>query len=205
MKGTQLKQHLFDNVATPQQICAALLESGNVMVLDTETTGLSVNDEIVELAVLDQWGRAHIDNLVNPCQLIPPEAAAIHKITTGLARAQGKKWSQCAKSLDELSDYFFIMFNSPFDLLMIEQTNVIHKTPTNTDLAGNTIDLMELANRHFIKSAEWCQQRSQFKRLSLKACCLLAGIDYPENAHQALIDCQLTLELMQFIASDTGR
>lgn len=190
---------------TPQTICANLLKTGRVVILDTETTGLGDADEVVEVGVLDQFAQPLIDTLIKPNGLIPLEATEIHKITTARANKDGMGWQVCQDLLAELEGFTVVMYNGVFDLKMIKQTDEIHATPARIDLEPQTVDLMELANRHFIDSAQWHPERSQFKRLSLKACCELAGIEYPDDAHQALTDCRLTLALMQFIANDTGR
>ena len=58
----------------------------NEYVLDTETTGLSETDEIVEIAIirLDD-GSEVINTLVNPSIPISKEATAIHGITDDMA------------------------------------------------------------------------------------------------------------------------
>jgi hypothetical protein len=44
------------------------------VLLNTETTGLGPDDEVVEIAVLDPTGRALLDTLVRPPRPIPPAA-----------------------------------------------------------------------------------------------------------------------------------
>ena len=52
-----------------------------VTFFDTETTGLSDEDEIVHIAIVDIDGSVLIDTLVKPSKLIPSEATYIHNIT----------------------------------------------------------------------------------------------------------------------------
>ena len=57
-----------------------LIEDG-ALILDTETTGLSIEDEIIEIAILNSAGDLLYNQGVKPSQPIPPEVTAIHGIT----------------------------------------------------------------------------------------------------------------------------
>ncbi|MEU6285011.1 3'-5' exonuclease [Streptomyces sp. NPDC047028] len=61
---------------------AAALADPDVLVLDTETTGLGEDARIVELAVLNSRGEVLLDTLLDPGVPVPGEAADIHGITT---------------------------------------------------------------------------------------------------------------------------
>lgn len=60
------------------------MERPNALILDTETTGLDGDAEVVELAVIDCAGSVPLDTLVRPIGPIPVEAAAIHGITDAM-------------------------------------------------------------------------------------------------------------------------
>jgi len=49
--------------------------------IDTETTGLGKDAEIIELAVVDDDGQVLLNQLFRPQLPIPPEATRLHKIT----------------------------------------------------------------------------------------------------------------------------
>ncbi|NED06001.1 3'-5' exonuclease, partial [Streptomyces sp. SID6648] len=61
---------------------AAALADPDVLVLDTETTGLGDDARIVELAVLNSRGEVLLDTLLDPGVPVPEDAADIHGITT---------------------------------------------------------------------------------------------------------------------------
>lgn len=65
-----------------QRWAAAALVDPDVLVLDTETTGLADDARIVELAVLNSRGEVLLDTLLQPGVPVPGEAADIHGITT---------------------------------------------------------------------------------------------------------------------------
>ncbi|MGH1280407.1 3'-5' exonuclease [Bacillus basilensis] len=51
------------------------------VILDTETTGLTQRDQIIEICVNDLTGKILLNPLVKPTINIPAEAASIHGIT----------------------------------------------------------------------------------------------------------------------------
>jgi hypothetical protein len=65
---------------------AAALADPEVLILDTETTGLDDYARIVEIAVLAVDGTVLVDTLVNPGVPIPRQASNIHGITTADVR-----------------------------------------------------------------------------------------------------------------------
>ena len=67
--------------------------AANALILDTETTGLGDDAEVVELAVIDCAGAVLLDTLVRPSGPVPAEAAAIHGITDAML-AGAPTWSE---------------------------------------------------------------------------------------------------------------
>lgn len=60
---------------------AQQLLSGNTVILDTETTGISRDSEIVELAILSINGDVLFNSFIKPQHPIDPRAIAVHGIT----------------------------------------------------------------------------------------------------------------------------
>lgn len=60
---------------------AAALADPDVVLLDTETTGLDDDARIVDIAVTTATGRTLLDTLINPGEPIPASATDIHGIT----------------------------------------------------------------------------------------------------------------------------
>ena len=58
----------------------AMVADDHAVYLDTETTGLKPGSEIVELAIIDNAGRALLDTLIRPQRPIPRDSSAIHGI-----------------------------------------------------------------------------------------------------------------------------
>ncbi len=192
-----------------QEIAASYL-TRHIVVLDTESTGLDENSEIIEVGLVGKDGQVLIDSLCMPIRPIPEEVTAINHITNEMVMEDNTGWYELREELEKYKDAVFVIYNAVFDVRMIEQTEKFHhyvegitERQTDLDFIGfNSMDLMELANRHFHQYLEWDKKKSCFKRLSLKKCCEIAGIEYPDDAHRAAPDCQVTLQLLQFIAED---
>ena len=56
--------------------------------LDTETTGLSSIDEVIELTIVDHDGSLLFSRLFRPLQPIPRQAQLIHHITDQMVAAE---------------------------------------------------------------------------------------------------------------------
>ncbi|CAH0535465.1 hypothetical protein VST7929_03039 [Vibrio stylophorae] len=73
--------------------------------LDTETTGLDDNAEIIEISIISESGHVLLDTLVKPSQTVSAEATAIHGITD--ADLVG------APTWPEIKIAFFISLSNP--------------------------------------------------------------------------------------------
>lgn len=184
----------------------------NAVVIDTETTGLGENDTVVELAAVRAFDRSTIFNaLVLPYSPMHPAAAALHGICAKTAfrfgRPIGKAITELTQEVEGSSCTYITAFNLPFDKRLVEQS--MHKDPhlipcelLNFLSMSETHCIMELANRFFHEHLEWCQERSQFKRLSLEKCLQIAGIEREGIAHRALSDALAATDLLRFMAGE---
>lgn len=91
-------------------------------ILDTETTGLSDDAEIVEIAIIDKEGNTLLNQLVKPTGRIPPDVIAIHGINDNEVKdAPPFKtiWPKIRKVLKHQS---IVVYNASFDMRMITQS-----------------------------------------------------------------------------------
>jgi DNA polymerase-3 subunit epsilon len=98
----------------------ALVADPATVFLDTETTGLHSDAEIIELAVVDLDGGVLIDSLVAPSIAIPSESTQIH----GLVDADvvgAPRWHEIYPSVATLlRGRPIVVYNADFDRRMIE-------------------------------------------------------------------------------------
>ena len=155
------------------------------VVLDTETTGLSVKDghKIVEIGCIE------LDNLVptsnkfhcylNPGRKVSEKALEVHGYTDKFL-ADKKKFGEIAEEfLNFIKDKKLIIHNAEFDIAHLNnELDIIGKK--NID-KKNVIDTLELARSKFPGST-----------ISLDALCKRYRIDNSKREkHTALLDCEL--------------
>ena len=100
-----------------------LLGRADVLILDTETTGLRERAEIIEIAVIDTAGRERFHSLCKPQRRVPKSATEINNITNDMV-ANAKKWKDIHGTIDKLlrKSKYVLAWNADFDEMMLRQT-----------------------------------------------------------------------------------
>tara|TARA_Y100000992_G_scaffold146572_1_gene97531 strand:- start:577 stop:1242 length:666 start_codon:yes stop_codon:yes gene_type:complete len=155
------------------------------IVLDTETTGLSVRDghRIVEIGCIE------LDNLVptknifhfylNPERKVSDKAFEVHGYSDEFLSTKQKFIEIADNFLEFIKDKKIIIHNAEFDIGHLNnELSLVGKKKINN---SNVIDTLELARNKFPGSS-----------ISLDALCKRFRIDNSKRAkHTALIDCEL--------------
>ena len=155
------------------------------IVLDTETTGLSVRDghRIVEIGCIE------LDNLVptknifhfylNPERKVSEKAFKVHGYSDEFLSSKQKFGEIVEEFLEFIKDKKIIIHNAEFDIGHLNnELSLIGKGNINN---SNVIDTLELARNKFPGSG-----------ISLDALCKRFRIDNSKREkHTALIDCEL--------------
>lgn len=107
-----------------------LISDPRTIYLDTETTGLGRDAEVVDIAVIDSAGRVLLDTLVRPVQPIPADATRIHGISNPMVAA-APRWNQVAPRLGGLlaSASRIVIYNADFDTRIMGQCNARFRLP----------------------------------------------------------------------------
>ena len=174
----------------------------NALILDTETTGLGDDAEVVELAVIDCAGAVLLDTLVRPSGPVPAEAAAIHGITDAML-ADAPTWSEIhARFCDLVEGRQVVIYSREFDTRVITQTARRYglPAPQGFDLAldGSAVHCAMQAYAEF--RGEWSAEKGQYRWQKLSAAAAQQGVTVT-NAHRALGDCLMTLGVVRAMAS----
>jgi hypothetical protein len=105
---------------------AAALADPNVVILDTETTGLHDEARIVDIAVVAMDGRVLLDTLVNPGEPIPAEATRIHGITDEMV-ADAPTFGEILGALGRaVGEQRVLIYNEPFDVGRLRHELALH-------------------------------------------------------------------------------
>ena len=105
----------------------AMLGRTDVLVIDTETTGLDKWSEVVEVAVIDTTGCERFRALVRPTVPVEPDAARLHGLTDRRLSA-ALPWTEHHTEVLALlrSASAVIAYNTEFDAQMLAQTAKAH-------------------------------------------------------------------------------
>jgi DNA polymerase-3 subunit epsilon len=171
-----------------------LLAHDNLVVLDTETTGLGDTAEAVSVAAIDRAGCILLDAQVRPVYPVPREAMRIHGITNaGLIHAQTfvdlyprLRWV--------FGEFHVVIFNAAFDERAINQCCALHDLPPLKGPAWNCV--MEGFAAYW---GDWSEYWGNYKWKSLEFAAGYAGYEQ-EKAHDALDDCRATLAVLKCMA-----
>ena len=161
----------------------------NEIFLDTETTGLSVNnkDRIVEIACIETNDLTPTDKIfhkiINPERDVPDGAYKIHGFSTDFLKNKETFDSVADEFLEFIKDKKIIIHNASFDLGFLNyQLKLIRKKEIKRE---NVIDSLEVARGKFPGSSN-----------SLDALCRRFNIDLSRRTkHNALLDCELLREV----------
>ncbi|MAJ23254.1 MAG: DNA polymerase III subunit epsilon [Candidatus Pelagibacter sp. TMED64] len=154
------------------------------VVLDTETTGLSVSmgHRLVEVACVELEDQIPTNNFfhkyINPERKVSSDAQRVHGYSDEFL-ADKEKFSEIADDLLKfIKDKRLVIHNAPFDLSFLNnELKILNKG----SITENVVDTLELAKIKFPNSSN-----------SLDALCKRYKIDNTKREkHSAILDCQL--------------
>ena len=155
------------------------------IVLDTETTGLSVKDghRIVEIGCIELENQIPTSKkfhcYLNPERKVSEKAFEVHGYSDEFLSSQKKFSDICDDFLNFIRDKKLIIHNAKFDISHLNnELSLVGKEKINNN---NVIDTLELARNKF-----------PGMQISLDALCKRFRIDNSRRKkHNALIDCEL--------------
>jgi len=165
--------------------------SAEYLVLDTETTGIDLDSEIVDIGIVDNQGEIVLDSLVKPLSPIPKDATAIHGITDKMvefAPTWKEIWPRIRKALKN-SDV--AIYNAEFDLKMIKRSCEINDISYSEPFT-DSLCIMKLFAEYngeyddFHESYKWKKLEFAGNHFSIKL----------ENTHRALDDAKLANQVL---------
>lgn len=166
----------------------------NPVYLDTETTGLDRNAEIIQVAVVDDGGHVLVDEFVRPSQPIPPEVTLIHGITDDMV-AGAKSWPALWPTVrSHLVGRTIGIYNAEFDIQMMRQSLERYRLPWRDNL--NAMDILHLFSEY---RGDWDPVRRSLRRFKLEDAGRYFRIPLP-NAHRAVDDALLARALLRSMA-----
>ena len=163
-----------------------------LVVLDTETTGLDVDDghKIIEIGCVEILGRTITSNFyhqyINPKRQIDEKAFEVHGISNEQLRNEPSFDEIIENFIEYISNSTLIIHNAPFDMafLKAEYESAHHNQ-------GELVN-----NRKVIDTLKLARKNSPGKRNTLDALCSRFFVDNTErNLHGALMDAELLAQV----------
>jgi DNA polymerase III epsilon subunit-like protein len=185
-------QHTDDRLIDPDRLAAVewargLLTSGDFLVFDSETTGLSSPVDFVEVAAVDPAGETLLHSLLRPSCRIEPRARAIHGHSAQSLSGFPRFSEVYPDILGALHGRRVVVFNASYDR-RVWDTAVRHLGARGA-LAGE-LPRWECAMRQFARFVGEPSKRGGGYRPQ----------KLPGGDHTALGDAQATLRLIEGVA-----
>jgi DNA polymerase-3 subunit epsilon len=184
-----MSQQLADRNAA-RQWARNILATPRLLILDTETTGLDSQAEIVQLAIIALDGSAVMNTLVQPTRPIPADASRIHGITDAhIEMACAPPWDEILPVLRSLLyRREIVIYNAAYDLRLMRQSTKLR--------TGNDDDMPEFSSHcamcwYSQWVGEWNKFHGNYRWQRL-----------PAGDHSALGDCLATLKIIKQMAAE---
>lgn len=157
--------------------------------VDTETTGLGDDDQVVEIAIVDMFGNTVLNTLVKPMKAIPEGATNVHGITD--EDVDG------APRIDEigleeiLAGRHVVMYNMAYDTRIIKQSYAA--LGKEAKFGAFVSCAMELYSEF---AGAWDDYHHHLKWWKLEEAAAREGVVVDGTAHRALADAKMTRDLV---------
>ncbi len=163
--------------------------------IDTETTGITEQDVVIEIGVVDLGGQTLFESLFAPPIPIPADATAIHGITDSMV-ANAPSWKDAWEDLVQVLEGRFVgIYNAAFDLRLMKQTHNRYWL----DWPMDDRYFFCVMNLYAAFYGQVNQHGRGYRLHKLETAGASCGIPLP-NSHRAVDDALLTAELFKYMA-----
>ena len=187
----------MDSAASSRESAIRLAQaniSDKPVYIDTETTGLTRSDEVVEISIVDFDGKILLSSLVKPTQPIPRDAQTIHGISNEMVQS-APIWPVLWPTVRSiLYSRTVAAYNAPFDLQMMQQSHLRYRLPWRENL--KMLDVLQIYSDY---KGVWDPARRSMRFYKLEEAGRYFQIPLP-NAHRSAADALLTRAVLHSIA-----
>ena len=173
--------------ATARAWARRLMQRDDWLVLDVETTGLSTNAELVEVAVVSDTGETLLDAVVRPRTAPEPGASRVHGLSADALRNHAPFEQIHGMVVQLLTRRIVIAYNAAFDQHVVDHTCQVAGLP-RIDCTWECAMLRYEQWRGF--------------RASLATACEIESIVGIEPRHRALPDARVVWSLIRHMAGE---
>ena len=156
------------------------------VILDTETTGLGTDAQVIQIGVIDGRGNVLMDNvLVKPTKPIPSDATAVHHITNAMVQTAPGFPDVLPQLREAVAGKLLVIYNAQYDMRLLMQSGKAHNIGIQLGIEGFTCAMLQYAEW----VGEWNDYRGSFRWQKLQG-----------GDHSALGDCRATLDVIRQMA-----
>jgi len=175
---------------------ARKLLADDFVILDSETTGLGGDDQIVQLAVIDKTGAPLLNTFIRPTRPIPAAARSIHGITSEMVADAPTFGDVFNALLMAIGGKRCVIYNVDYDRRLLHQSEQLHKYERDPAWTCMEMDgwrhlaLWECAMHWYSQWAgDWSSYHGNYRWQSL-----------PGGDHSALGDARACLAVLKRMA-----
>ena len=163
-------------------------------VLDTETTGLGKEDEIVQIGIVDRDGAVSMNQVIKPTIPIPRGASAVHGISDHDVKDAPSFMRVYIQLSALLAGQVVVAYNMDFDWRMLQQTAARYRLP-DVRIGKRDCAMKQYARFKGVRKAKgrnyvWHKLGNAVRQEGLEV----------TRAHDALDDARMTLALIHKMA-----
>lgn len=181
----------------------AILGNDDVVILDVESTGLTIYDEVVQIGIIDLSGNVLFESLIKPKLVqLTEEATAVHGITRDMLKDAPTFDDIMDEVLGVLNGKTAVAYNAPFDRRIMYQSFSPHViTDSRHPIANMTLYWECLMEKYAQFFGDWVSDERRYKWVSLASACDIEGVVFGAPAHTAVGDCLASLEIIKAMAN----
>lgn len=170
---------------------------GSWIVLDTETTGLGADDEVIELAIVSSSGAVLFSSLIQPQDIHRPDLAThIHGITADMLRTAPtfpEVWPIITAIFRRYRHV--LVYNAAFDHRLLDATAGRY----GCRLPAATWDC--LMEQYAVYYGAWHSYYRSYTWQTLQVACTCLGVEVTGEYHRATADALASLGVLRVLAS----
>lgn len=158
------------------------------IVIDTETTGLTTEDDILQVSIIDYAGTVLFNEYIKPTRCKEwPEAEAIHGISSKMVE-NCKDFDYYKDKIQVILDFYDVIigYNVNYDIQMLKSRGIDFSEFAEEDI----YDIMPVFAEIY---GEWNSYYRNYRWQKLTTCAQHYGYTWEEDAHNALGDVKATL------------
>lgn len=192
----------YEIIKTPSGKARSWLKS-NVVILDTETTGLGTEAEVIEVSIIDGNGKVLLDTLVKPVKSVPINATKIHGIDDSMLK-NANTWPEIKEQFEQvIKGKTLLIYNADYDVRLLKQT--YEQYGLSTKALNQAVSNAECVMLNYAEYyGEWDDYRDNWKWQKLTNAAKQCRIGIT-GAHRALADVQMTLGVIKHMAENPSR